>query len=135
MITTRLRDTAFKRSIQKVPLDTEFIIDAPHGSFRLHHDQAIPAVFIAGGIGITPTKSIIFQVIHDKLPYQIYLFYFDHTPETTTFLEEFEMLKKQNPNFKFIPIMTSMDKSKKSWNSEFYWLPLYSNNLKNRHQS
>ncbi|WP_226988527.1 FAD-dependent oxidoreductase [Candidatus Protochlamydia sp. R18] len=118
MVATRLRDTAFKHSIQKMPLDTEFILDAPHGSFKLHHNQAIPAVIIAGEIGITPARSMILQAIHDKLPYQIYLFYFDHTPETTAFLEEFQTLEKQNPNFKFIPVMTSMDKFKKSWNGE-----------------
>lgn len=118
MVTTRLRNTAFKRSIQKVPLGTEFALEAPLGSFTLHHNQATPAVFISGGIGITPARSVILQTIHDKLNYKIYLFYSNHTPETTAFLEEFQALQKGNPNFKFIPIMTSMGKSKKSWSGE-----------------
>lgn len=112
MITTRLRDTAFKRSIQTVPLGTEFSLNAPDGSFTLHPDQSIPAVFIAGGIGITPPRSIILQAIHDKLPYKIYLFYSNHTPETTPFLDEFKAL--EDAHFKFIPVMTS----DKSWKGE-----------------
>src|SRR6202047_1086539 len=36
MFTTRTRDTAFKRSLKKVPLGTQVKIDTPMGSFTLH---------------------------------------------------------------------------------------------------
>lgn len=47
MVATRLRDTAFKHSIQEMPLDSEFILDSTYGSFTLHHNQEPPAVIIA----------------------------------------------------------------------------------------
>jgi len=48
-----MRDTAFKRSLKKVPLATEVKIGAAAGSFTLHDNRAKPAVFLAGGpVGI-----------------------------------------------------------------------------------
>ena len=56
--TTRLRDSAFKRVLKNAPIGTEVALDAPYGSFTLHNDVARPAVFLTGGIGITPASSV-----------------------------------------------------------------------------
>jgi ferredoxin-NADP reductase len=50
-VCTRMRDTAFKRSLKVVPLGTEIQIAPPSGSFTLHKNANKPAVFLAGGIG------------------------------------------------------------------------------------
>src|SRR6185312_5549383 len=36
MITTRMRDTAFKRVLRNLPVGTEVKLDAPYGNFVLH---------------------------------------------------------------------------------------------------
>ena len=118
MITTRMRNTAFKRVLKELPLGTELKFDAPHGSFVLHNNAATPAVFLTGGIGITPVRSIVMQAAKDNLPHQIFLFYSNHRPEDTAFLQELRALEKQNPHYKFIPTMTDMDKSKYEWQGE-----------------
>jgi len=61
---TRMRDTAFKRSLKNVPLGTVVKMDSAMGSFTLHKNSAKPAVFLAGGIGITPFSSIVRQADH-----------------------------------------------------------------------
>ena len=44
MITTRLRDTAFKRVLQTMPIGTPVKIEGPFGDLRLHHaDSARPS--------------------------------------------------------------------------------------------
>src|ERR1700736_5731570 len=43
MFTTRIRDTAFMRSLEKVPMGTGVKIDSPTGSFMLHKNSAKPA--------------------------------------------------------------------------------------------
>ena len=58
MIATRMRDTAFKRVLKTAPLGTTVSIDGPNGEMVLHEDVTRPAVFLAGGIGITPFLSI-----------------------------------------------------------------------------
>jgi ferredoxin-NADP reductase len=113
-----MRDTAFKRSLKKVPLVTLVKIDPPTGSFTLHKNSAKAAVFLAGGIGITPFLSIVRQADHDRLPHKLHLFYSNRRPEDAPFLDVLQMLEKTNPNFRLVCTMTEMSKSKKEWKGE-----------------
>lgn len=118
MFATRMRDTAFKRSLKKMPLGTEVKIDSPMGSFTLHKNSAKPAVFLAGGIGITPFISIVRQADHDRLPHKLHLFFSNRRPEDTPFLDTLQMLEKSNPNFQLVCTMTGMRQSKREWKGE-----------------
>jgi ferredoxin-NADP reductase len=118
MFTTRMRDTAFKRSLKNVPLGTEVKIAPAMGSFTLHKSPAKAAVFLAGGIGITPFLSIVRQADHDRLPHKLHLYYSNRRPEDTAFLEALETLEKSNLNFQLICTMTEMQKSKQNWKGE-----------------
>jgi ferredoxin-NADP reductase len=118
VFTTRMRDTAFKRSLKNVALATEVKIGSAAGSFTLHKNQAKPAVFLAGGIGITPFLSMARQADHDSLPHKLYLFYSNRRPEDAAFLDTLQTLETTNPNFCLICTMTEMSKSKKEWKGE-----------------
>jgi ferredoxin-NADP reductase len=72
--TTRLRDTAFKRGLQTMPLGAKIKVEGPFGNLTLHNDPRRPAVLLAGGIGITPFRSIVRRAAHEKLPHRIFLF-------------------------------------------------------------
>jgi len=115
IIATRMRDTAFKRSLKTIPLGTEFILDAPWGELTLHEDTSVPAVFLTGGIGITPVRSIVLQATRDKLAQKLVLFYSNHRPEDTAFLDELTAAQKANPNFILVATMTKMEKSSRPW--------------------
>ena len=118
MIATRMRDTAFKRVLRSMPLGTQIKIDGPGGSFTLHKNSAKPAVFLAGGIGITPFFSILRQASHDRLSHQLYLLYSNRRPEDAPFLAELEGLAKSNPNFHLLATMTQVTKSSRPWSGE-----------------
>ncbi|HLK33774.1 MAG TPA: FAD-dependent oxidoreductase [Terriglobales bacterium] len=118
MFATRMRDSAFKRSLKTLPLGTELKIDGPMGSFTLHKNAKKPAAFLAGGIGITPFLSTVAQAAHDRLPHQLYLFYSNHRPEDAPFLDFLRRLEAENPNYHFIPTMTDMERSKRPWKGE-----------------
>src|SRR5215469_2478522 len=118
VIATRMRDTAFKRVLRSMPLGTEVKIDGPSGSFTLHKNSAKPAVFLAGGIGITPFFSIVRQAAHDRLPHQLYLFYSNRRPEDAPFLSTLTELPKSNSNLHFICTMTEISKSSRPWPGE-----------------
>lgn len=118
MIATRMRDTAFKRVLKNAPLGLQVKIDGPSGSFTLHRKAEKPAVFLAGGIGITPFLSIIRQAAHDQAPHQLYLFFSNRRPEDAPFLEQLEGAARANRNFHFIPSMTEMEKSQRPWKGE-----------------
>jgi ferredoxin-NADP reductase len=118
MVATRIRDTAFKRSLDRMPLGTEVSIAGPYGTLTLHGDPDRPAVFLTGGIGITPFRSILLQAAHDKLRDHLLLFYSNRRPEDAAFLEELETLEKANPNYTFVGSMTEMTKSNRPWQGE-----------------
>ena len=97
MFTTRLRDKAFKRSPKKIALGTQVKIDPPMGSFTLHKNSTKAAVFLAGGIGITPFLSIVRQADHDRLPHKLHLFYSNRGPKTQLFSSCFRCSKRATP--------------------------------------
>ena len=118
MVATRMRDTAFKRVLNTMTLGTAVKIEGPSGSLTLHNNVKRAAVFLAGGIGITPFRSIVFRAAEEKLPHRIFLFYSNRRPEDAPFLDELQSLGKDNPNYTLIATMTEMAKSHRSWNGE-----------------
>src|SRR3989344_8595099 len=100
MFATRMRDTAFKRIIKTFKEGQEIEIYGPSGKLVLHEDPNIPAVFLTGGIGVTPFRSIILQATHDKLPHKIYMFFSNRALKDAPFLEELEKVQSDNTNFK-----------------------------------
>src|SRR3989344_6271965 len=106
-IATRIRDTAFKRILKNLPINSETMIAGPDGSFCLHKDAFRPAVFLIGGIGITPVFSILKNVTYEKLPHRLFLFYSNKRLEDAAFLEELRNLEKENNNFKLVATMTA----------------------------
>jgi ferredoxin-NADP reductase len=118
MFATRMRDTAFKRSMKQIPLGTRVKIDSATGSFTLHKNPAKPAVFLAGGIGITPFLSILRQADHERAPHKLYLFYSNRRPEDVPFLKALGALTMTNTNFRFVGTMTNISNSKSKWGGE-----------------
>jgi ferredoxin-NADP reductase len=117
-VATRLRDSAFKRQLQALPTGAMVKIDGPFGSMTLHHKLDRPAVFLAGGVGITPFLSMLRQASRDQTAQQLYFFYSNRRPEDALFLAELRRLEKINSNFALIITMTAMDKSKELWEGE-----------------
>ena len=118
IVATRMRDTAFKRVLKTMPLGSAVKIEGPSGSLTLHNDVTRTAVFLAGGIGITPFRSMVRRAAKEKLTHRIVLFYSNRRPEDAPFLDELQALEKENPNYKLIASMTEMAKSHRSWHGE-----------------
>ena len=118
MVATRMRDTAFKRVLRTMPIGAPVRIEGPSGDLILQKDLTRAAVFLAGGIGITPFRSIVHWAAKEKLPQRIFLFYSNRRPEDASFLVELQSLEKDNPKYKLIASMTEMEKSHRPWNGE-----------------
>jgi len=116
MTATRLRDTAYKRSLKNLQLNSLVGLKEPYGDFKLHKNADKPAVFIIGGIGITPVISIISDATKRKLPHKITLLYSNRTPEDTPFISDLNNLVRTNPNFKFVSVYTKLTKNE--WGGE-----------------
>jgi ferredoxin-NADP reductase len=93
--------------LRALPHGAPVELDGPFGSLTLHGDRSRPAVFIAGGIGITPFMSIIKQALHDDLPQVMTLLYSNRRPQDAAFLEELLDLEYRHRGRLFlVPTMT-----------------------------
>jgi ferredoxin-NADP reductase len=117
-VATRMRDSAYKRALKSLPLGAGVRIEGPFGSLTLHKDRARAAVFIAGGIGITPFMSILRQAAKDQLPQHLSLLYSNRRPEDSAFLAELDELQRLNSRFRLVATMTDMAKSGRTWQGE-----------------
>jgi ferredoxin-NADP reductase len=106
MIAMRMRKTTFKNVLQSAPLGTKFVVSRPRGSFTLHKDATRPAVFLAGGIGIAPIRSILQHAAQNRSEHKLYLFYSNRNADDAAFMDELEGLGGRNHNFIFIPTIT-----------------------------
>jgi ferredoxin-NADP reductase len=107
VVAMRMRRSAFKNSLRALPLGSKLRVSSAIGSFSLHADCRKPAVFLVGGIGITPVLSILEHAAERALPHQIYVFYSNRDPRKAAFLDELQSLKKTNPAFTLIATVTT----------------------------
>lgn len=117
-VATRMRDSAFKRVLRNAHPGIEVRVEGPSGSLTLHKNAAKPAVFLAGGIGITPFVSIVRQATKDKPNHQLYLFYSNRRPEDAPFLDILRSVAQEHPKFHFVATMTKMEASHQIWTGE-----------------
>lgn len=106
-VASRMRGSAFKRFLKKAPPGTKVTLDGPMGAFTLGDDER-PAILLAGGIGITPFRSIALDAAKRELGKRVALFYSNRTPEDAPYLDELGALAAKNPRFTFVPTMTKL---------------------------
>jgi ferredoxin-NADP reductase len=117
-IATRLRDTAFKRTLGALAAGAPVRLRGPMGNFTLPDDPERPVVMLAGGIGITPFMSMLRHAERAKLPGARTLLYSNRRPEDAPFIDELAGLAARDPRLKLVATMTEMDKSARPWSGE-----------------
>jgi ferredoxin-NADP reductase len=103
---TRLRATAFKRSLAELPVGAEVDVEEPKGKFVLPEETDRPYVFIAGGIGITVFRSMLRYIVEEGLPHRVTLVYSNRDRESTPFFEELVELNRAHDTIGVVLTMT-----------------------------
>jgi ferredoxin-NADP reductase len=94
-LATRLRDSAFKRTLAELEVGDEVVVEEPKGSFLLPEDTGADYVFVAGGIGITVFRAMLRYIADRDLPYTVTLCYSNRDRESAAFLDELEELERR----------------------------------------
>ncbi len=84
------RSSTFKQVLFSLQAGASINISEPMGDFVLPKDSNIPLVFVAGGIGITPVRSMIKWLSDTKEHRQIRIIYGARSADDLAFLELFE---------------------------------------------
>jgi ferredoxin-NADP reductase len=118
VLATRIRDSAFKRAFKSMATGSAVIVEGPFGSLTLHNNRARAAVFIAGGIGITPFMSILRQAALDRSDRQMLLLYSNRRPESAAFLDELHRIEQQSRNFHLVSVITEASLANVPWEQQ-----------------
>jgi len=115
LVSMRISDSEFKKEACKLKAGDKLEIEGPFGRLTME-DQTAPTVFIGGGIGITPFRSLVLDQEKKGWPIEISLFYSGRTLETSPFLEEFQKIKSDK--FKFVFVVSRPQELDKQWNGD-----------------
>jgi ferredoxin-NADP reductase len=113
-LATRLRDSAFKKSLTELPEGAPVDVEQPKGSFVLPEDTSKEYVFLAGGIGITPFRSMLRYMVDKGLDYHVTLVCSNRDRESTPFFEELQELEADLPRGR---VVFTMDQDE-NWDGE-----------------
>jgi glycine betaine catabolism B len=76
MLSMRIRDSPYKIRLACLEEDPKVKVRGPEGQFVLPEeaDYSKTALFLSGGIGVTPFRSMIKYTTHKRLPIKIIIF-------------------------------------------------------------
>jgi ferredoxin-NADP reductase len=92
-------------------------VSKPWGDFVVPAEE-MDVVMIAGGIGVTPFRSMLQEAIAVSARADMSLLHSGRTPEETPFLDEFRRWSATHPHFTYLPTMTQADRSAHPWLGE-----------------
>ena len=123
MISTRIRDTPYKKRLSSLEEGVKVKVRGPEGKFVLHEDYSKAAVLLSGGIGVTPFRSMIKYVTDNELPLKINMFDSNRDQANILYKNEFDACLKTNKNLKIIYTITAAEEqgqalSSSSWKGE-----------------
>lgn len=105
-ITSRMLDSCFKRVIFHLKKGDKVMYEGPYGNFVLDINKKKPIVFLAGGIGITPFRSMVRYLNDQNLNIPITLFSSFSNESDVLFYNELKSAENNLSNFKYILILT-----------------------------
>lgn len=117
LISTRIRDTPFKRKLANLEIGASIKITAPVGNFVLPEDSNFKSVvFLSGGIGVTPFRSMIKYATDNCLPIRIVVFDSNRNEENILYRKDFDQCVRSNNNLKIIYTITGEKQENSSSN-------------------
>ena len=118
IISTRLRDSPYKRQLSALQAGAKIMVSKPQGNFVLDDDHTGIAVLLSGGIGVTPFRSMIKYATDKQLPTKIVLFDSNRNSQNILYKYEFDSWANQNRKLKVVYTVTDEQVGAAKWNGE-----------------
>ncbi len=119
--TTRMRGTEFKNALDALAPGTLVEMEGPFGMFTLDTAMSVgagkaptgapeghrrPLVFITGGIGITPVRSILRWQADSGMAWPAVLLYANSGEDTIAFREELDAMTEMLPSLRVVYVVS-----------------------------
>ena len=113
VISTRIRDSPYKQQLSTIQEGEQVKVSNARGNFLLHDDYSKPAIFLSGGIGVTPFRSLIKYAIDKQLPIKITMFNSNRNQQNILYKDEFDKWAAQNQNLKIVYTITAEEEKRR----------------------
>ena len=100
----RISQSPWKNAFRALQPGDTVEIDGPYGHFVL--DESRDAVFVAGGIGITPLKGMMEYATDRRLPIRCVLLYSNRSVNEIAYRRDLDALVASNPNARVLHTLT-----------------------------
>lgn len=80
----------------------------PYGKMQLR-DRSRDLIFVAGGSGMAPVKSLIEELFSAPYGGNAWFFYGARTEKDLYLLNEWKEMERKHPNFRFIPALSDLE--------------------------
>lgn len=84
------RVSTFKQTLFGLPTDSRVQLSEPMGDFVLPKDNTLPLIYVVGGIGVTPVRSMVKWLTDNHEKRSVHLIYGVRQLEEVVFRELFE---------------------------------------------
>jgi len=109
--------SSFKKKLISVTENDKVFAGQLSGDFIIPKNNNQKLVFIAGGIGITPFRSMVKYLLDNKIKMPIVIFYSNKSKEEIVYKEIFDDTQEKL-GIKTIYTLTDLDNIPKNWKSE-----------------
>ena len=106
--TKRITPHDFSQALDAAKTGTLAHVMGPFGKFTLP-EQIQPLAFLTGGIGITPVRSMLRYIAHNKLSYDMVLLYGNKSYQEITFHQELSELATSLPSLRVEHVLPGPD--------------------------
>jgi len=115
LIVTRIRpESPFKRALAALEPGARIAAKGPFGKFTLHEGPE-PALFLGGGIGVTPFRSMLKDAIDVGRRTPVTLLTSDRVPEAIVFRREFDAWASEHPWLRLVRTITRPAQARGPW--------------------
>ncbi len=111
VITTKIIQSAFKKSLEGLEIGQKISIFGPLGRLLLHDEEKVPLIFLAGGIGITPFYSMLQYAVQKRLELPMTLVVSYRVPDDILWHQELGHWQTEHEWFGYIPTVTEPNKA------------------------
>ncbi len=112
--TKRITDSDFSKALDSLKIGDWAKLKMPYGSFTFEGEYK-KIVFLSGGIGITPIRSICKFATDRGLPADMVLLYGNDKEEDIIFKQDLDEAESVNKNMRVVYTLTSPDIDKQVW--------------------